>query len=349
MGVRGPRSSQSASAARAPGWTGRLPLATRALFLTRCALAMLARVSVVAFNTYREAVRARVLHGLFALALATAGYSLVVGAFALNSSLRVVSDGRRVDLVYGIVVAVVLKRPRSIASSSSRPFFQFWRDRFGALNIWSENTSARCSRSRCSSRPTPARCSWHSASRAGVRSPRRWRSPPASPCWRVGLRFAPRAGARSCPCLGRSVCCWWARYSRCNCPDDRGSCSRSALLTLCEVAVVAAIATVFAAFFITVLDRGVHLPAYSWLGVVPIPWRGCPSASLRHRCRIFAANRESRAQSDALRSASALAHRRKRPGSASAITSAWPPCMPSRGAVLLLTAASLLFRRRDFL
>jgi ABC-type transport system involved in multi-copper enzyme maturation permease subunit len=46
---------------------------------------------------------------LFALALATAGYSLVVGAFALNSSLRVVSDlGSASISVYGIVVAVVL-------------------------------------------------------------------------------------------------------------------------------------------------------------------------------------------------------------------------------------------------
>ena len=70
---------------------------------------MLARVSVVALNTYREAVRARVLHGLFALAIATAGYALVVGAFALNSSLRVVSDlGAASVSVYGIIVAVVL-------------------------------------------------------------------------------------------------------------------------------------------------------------------------------------------------------------------------------------------------
>lgn len=70
---------------------------------------MLARISVVALNTYREAVRARILHGLFALALATAGYALVVGAFALNSSLRVVSDlGAASISIYGIIVAVVL-------------------------------------------------------------------------------------------------------------------------------------------------------------------------------------------------------------------------------------------------
>lgn len=70
---------------------------------------MLARIQVIALNTYREAVRARILHGLFALAIATAGYSLVVGAFALNSSLRVVSDlGAASISIYGIVVAVVL-------------------------------------------------------------------------------------------------------------------------------------------------------------------------------------------------------------------------------------------------
>lgn len=70
---------------------------------------MLARIQVIALNTYREAVRARVLHGLFALAIATAGYALVVGAFALNANLRVVSDlGAASISIYGIVVAVVL-------------------------------------------------------------------------------------------------------------------------------------------------------------------------------------------------------------------------------------------------
>jgi ABC-type transport system involved in multi-copper enzyme maturation permease subunit len=70
---------------------------------------MLSRIGVVLLNTYREAVRARVLHGLFALALATAGYCLIVGTFALQSSLRVVSDlGAASVSVYGVVVAVVL-------------------------------------------------------------------------------------------------------------------------------------------------------------------------------------------------------------------------------------------------
>jgi Cu-processing system permease protein len=70
---------------------------------------MLARVLVIALNTYREAVRARMLHGLFALALATTGYSLIVGAYTARNHLRVVSDlGAAAISLYAIVVAVVL-------------------------------------------------------------------------------------------------------------------------------------------------------------------------------------------------------------------------------------------------
>jgi Cu-processing system permease protein len=70
---------------------------------------MLARVWVIALNSYREAVRARILHGLFALALATNGYSLIVGAYTAKNQLRVVSDlGAAAVSLYAIVVAVVL-------------------------------------------------------------------------------------------------------------------------------------------------------------------------------------------------------------------------------------------------
>jgi Cu-processing system permease protein len=70
---------------------------------------MLARVLVVALNTYREAVRARILHGLFGLALVTTAYSLVVGAYTASNQLRVVSDlGAAAISIYAIIVAVVL-------------------------------------------------------------------------------------------------------------------------------------------------------------------------------------------------------------------------------------------------
>ncbi|HVY27579.1 MAG TPA: ABC transporter permease subunit [Polyangiaceae bacterium] len=70
---------------------------------------MLARVWVIALNSYREAVRARILHGLLALSLATCGYSLVVGAYTAKNQLRVVSDlGAATVSLYSVIVAVVL-------------------------------------------------------------------------------------------------------------------------------------------------------------------------------------------------------------------------------------------------
>lgn len=70
---------------------------------------MLWRILAITFNTYREAVRARILHGLLGLAVATCGYALVVGAYALQSQNRVVADlGAASISVYATIVAVVL-------------------------------------------------------------------------------------------------------------------------------------------------------------------------------------------------------------------------------------------------
>ncbi len=70
---------------------------------------MLTRIAVVALNAYRESVRARILHGLFALALLTNGYALIVAAYAPRISLRAVSDlGSASTSLYAIVVAIVL-------------------------------------------------------------------------------------------------------------------------------------------------------------------------------------------------------------------------------------------------
>ncbi len=67
------------------------------------------RVWAIAFNTYREAVRARILHGLLALALGTCGYALVVGAYALQNQNRVVANlGAASISLYATIVAVVI-------------------------------------------------------------------------------------------------------------------------------------------------------------------------------------------------------------------------------------------------
>lgn len=70
---------------------------------------MLQRISTIALNTYREAARARILYGLVGIALATAMYAVVVGAYTLRSAPRVVSDlgGASISL-YSIIVAIVL-------------------------------------------------------------------------------------------------------------------------------------------------------------------------------------------------------------------------------------------------
>ncbi|HEX4448432.1 MAG TPA: ABC transporter permease subunit [Polyangiaceae bacterium] len=70
---------------------------------------MFARILAIAFNTYREAVRARLLLGVFALGLATAAYSLVIAALSLGNEPRVVADLGAVSLsLYGVVIAIVL-------------------------------------------------------------------------------------------------------------------------------------------------------------------------------------------------------------------------------------------------
>src|SRR5271155_5358289 len=70
---------------------------------------MLSRIWAIALNTYREAVRARLLLGVFACALATCGYAVVVGALSLNNDMRVVADLGSASLsFFGVLIAIVL-------------------------------------------------------------------------------------------------------------------------------------------------------------------------------------------------------------------------------------------------
>jgi len=73
------------------------------------------RVCAVAMNTYREAVRARVLLGLFAFALATLAYSVVIAAMSVGQDrqhpqeLRVVADlGAASMSLFSVLGATVL-------------------------------------------------------------------------------------------------------------------------------------------------------------------------------------------------------------------------------------------------
>jgi ABC-type transport system involved in multi-copper enzyme maturation permease subunit len=70
---------------------------------------MLGRTFAIAMNTYREAVRARILFGLLALALGTSAYSLVIAAMSIRGEMRIVADlGASSISLYAVLVAIVL-------------------------------------------------------------------------------------------------------------------------------------------------------------------------------------------------------------------------------------------------
>jgi ABC-type transport system involved in multi-copper enzyme maturation permease subunit len=70
---------------------------------------LLTRILTIALNTYREAARARVLLGVFAVALATCVYSLLVATLSLHNEARVVADLGAASLsLYAVLVAIVL-------------------------------------------------------------------------------------------------------------------------------------------------------------------------------------------------------------------------------------------------
>lgn len=70
---------------------------------------MLGRVAAIALNTYREAVRARVLLGLLAFAIAASLYSLVIAAMSVRQEMRIVADlGTASISVLSVLTAIVL-------------------------------------------------------------------------------------------------------------------------------------------------------------------------------------------------------------------------------------------------
>ncbi len=70
---------------------------------------MTARVVAIMMNAYREAVRARVLYGLLAFALAACAYSVIVASLSIDQQTRVVSDvGSAAISLCSVLVSIVL-------------------------------------------------------------------------------------------------------------------------------------------------------------------------------------------------------------------------------------------------
>lgn len=70
---------------------------------------MLGRIFAISMNTYREAVRARVLFGLLAAALAASAYSLVIASMSIRQQMRIVADlGSSSISAFAVLVAIIL-------------------------------------------------------------------------------------------------------------------------------------------------------------------------------------------------------------------------------------------------
>lgn len=310
---------------------------------------MFARVAFVAYNTYREAVRARVLHGLFGLSLVTSAYALAVGAFANRAQLRVVSDlGAASVSIYGVVVAVVLGATSLyrelelktifpiLARPIQRPEYLVGKYLGTLLTLTvfvAANTGALLLALAQLSGKSALLCVGFAAAAAlgcvavGARMPRTrtWLPIPFSAAlFFAGVLFA--GGA----------------------PDDRGVLVGSALLTVCEVGIVTAVATVFASFsspFLTaVLTFGVFIVGRSAGTLANLPTRmfgatlrgiGQALGHVVPNLMLYVPERPlltGEAEGASLGAYLALA---------GAYAAAW--------VLGLLTFASVVFRRRDFL
>ncbi len=70
---------------------------------------MLGRIFAIAMNSYREAVRARVLFALLAVAIGAGLYSLVIAAMSLRQETRIVADlGSSITSLAAIATTIVL-------------------------------------------------------------------------------------------------------------------------------------------------------------------------------------------------------------------------------------------------
>lgn len=239
---------------------------------------MLARVSVVMLNTYREAVRAKVLHGLFALSLATAGYCIVVGQFASAAAARVLGNlGAASMALYGVFVAIVLSATalhreielKTLFPILARPISRSeyvigkYLGTLSTLALFVMGNAGVFLAALAATGQTPV---WQPLAAAafsvGVGLLVAWRAP--------SLRsFTPILSAALLLAAGA----WLASHS----PDDRRVLLGSAVLTICEVSVVSGLALLFSAFsspFLTaVFTLGIFIVGRSASTLAALPAR----------------------------------------------------------------------------
>lgn len=307
---------------------------------------MLARVCAVMLNTYREAVRAKVLHGLFGLALVTAGYCVVVGQFASAQAPRVLSDlGSASVALYGAFVSIVLSATalhreielKTLFPILARPIAR-WEYVLGkylgtvlTLGVFVMGNTAVFLMALAA---TGGGSFWQPLTGLAASV-----AVPALVAWRVpALRtLAPAIAAALLVVIGA----WLAAHA----PDDRRMLMVSALLTVCEVGIVSAIALLFSAFsspFLTaIFTLGVFIVGRSADTLAKLPERvfgevihdlAVGLSRIVPNLMLYAPAR-SLLTGEGIQSVSSYA--------------GWAALHALGWAALLLCAASLVFRRRD--
>lgn len=297
-------------------------------------------------NTYREAVRAKVLHGLFALALVTAGYCVVVGQFALGSAARVSSNlGSASVALYGAFVAIVLSATalhreielKTLFPILARPIAR-WEYVLGkylgtvfTLAVFITGNAAVYLLALAAIGDGPV---WRpvvgtlvSLAAAALIAYRAPRSRPMAPALAAALLLAVGAGL-SAPF-----------------PDDRRVLLGSAILTTCEVGIVCAIALLFSAF------SSPFLTAIFTLGVFVVGRSADTLAKLP--ARLFGETLHTAAEGLSRVVPNLMVYVPERAvltgeGRVSVASYTTLAALQAVGwAVVLLAAASLIFRKRD--
>jgi hypothetical protein len=238
---------------------------------------MLGRVAVVMFNTYREAVRAKILHGLFAMALATTGYCVVVGQFTLSSAPRVLSNlGSAALSLYGTFVAIVLSATalhrelelKTLFPILARPISRTeyivgkYLGTVLTLAVFVAGNAAVLLAALAATAGAATQVGLALLASLGVAGLLWWRSPRTR-------TFAPLFAALVLLASSWVLCA--------SMPDDRRVVAFSSLLSVLEISIVAALATLFSAFstpFLTaVLTLGVFLVGRSADTLAQLPAR----------------------------------------------------------------------------
>jgi hypothetical protein len=211
---------------------------------------MIARVVAIAMNTYREAVRARLLLGVFAVSLATCAYSLVVASLSGGNEARVVADlGSGACSMFGIVIAIVLGSTslyreleyKTIFPILSRPIrrWEYLVGKYlGAVLTGFVFVLVEAAAVGAMLAVESDQAPWKLGVAAAVAVLAMVALQVAAPVMSRVFTLVPWA-------LGFAVLAWLVAGSA---PAERQLVTASAALAVCEIAIVAAVATLFASF-----------------------------------------------------------------------------------------------------